>query len=512
MSLMDDFNRNLLLGIRSGWVKWLTLLLTLIFYGVIFGLIEPIIGLPLAVLMILPVTTAGWLFGVWGGLIIGILSLPVNIFLVTLAGETNLASVIGGGGLFWHAGVLFVGVVTGRLKDLGDKSKQTEKSLRISEELLRKEKAIMESRVEERTKELRREQKALKEAKEQTDLGYIQLQRERAKLAVSIDNLPIGFVLTGPKEGILAINEKVKEILDLEQVSKVSEIEKKLLGSLNLHKALEKAKLTRHQYEFGEVLLEGKFLRIFLNPITMPHDHREFIGTAVLIEDITEAKLLERSKDEFFAVAAHDMRTPLPAIRGNAAMIKQYFPFQLKDPSLREMVSDIHESSVRLIGLVNDYLDVVKFEQKKTKLHKETFDLLDLIKETIRQLENTAGSKGLYLRLEKEGIQLPLVSADRNRTSQVLFNLIGNAIKFTETGGVKVTVKKENGSLAVRVIDTGSGISKPDQRLLFRRFQQVGEKILTRNTITGTGLGLYSSKLLVEAMGGKIYLESSQVG
>jgi len=323
--------------------------------------------------------------------------------------------------------------------------------------------------------------------------------------------LPVGFILTGTKGEVVDINDKAKKLLELNHVSEIGDVERKLSNSLDLHKALIEGVTTRKTQNFDEVVFGDKSLRIFLTPITMPHDHREFIGTAILIEDITAEKLLERSKDEFFAVAAHDMRTPLTAIRGNASMIMDYFSSQLRDKSLREMVSDIHKSSVRLIGLVNDYLDTAKLEQGKVEFHKETFNLTDLIDETTRQLENTATSKGLYLKLEKEEAKLPEVVADKNRTNQVIFNLIGNAIKFTEKGGVKVTVKNEDSDLAVRVIDTGSGISKTDQSLLFKKFQQADGKILTHDVTTGTGLGLYISKLMVEAMGGKICLESSEV-
>lgn len=376
---------------------------------------------------------------------------------------------------------------------------------------LRKEKTSVEEKVEERTKQLQKEQEALKETKRQVELGYLAIQKEKAKLESSINNLPIGFILTDAAEEILAVNEQAKGILGLSKAPSLRDIEKKLAGAFDLRNAFEKCRREGKTEGTEELAFEDKFLRIVLTPILMPHDHREFIGIVILIEDITQAKLLERSKDEFFAVAAHDMRTPLTAIRGNASMILQYFAGKLKDPSLREMVSDIHEASTRLINLVNDYLDTAKLEQQKIEFVKETFDLPSLVQEAIDQLKNTAAAKGLYLRLEKPKEELSPAVADKARTNQILFNLLGNAIKFTQKGGVQIKITRDGGFLAAWVVDTGVGVSSIGQRMLFKKFQQAGEQILTRET-TGSGLGLYIAKLLVEGMGGKIYLESSEVG
>src|SRR5213075_2929978 len=99
----------------------------------------------------------------------------------------------------------------------------------------------------------------------------------------------------------------------------------------------------------------------------------EAIGTAILVEDVTEERVMARSKDEFFSIASHELRTPLTAIRGNTSLIQQYYKAQLKDGQLNEMVGDIHESSLRLIEIVNDFLDASRLEQGKMQFHPEPF-------------------------------------------------------------------------------------------------------------------------------------------
>jgi CheY-like chemotaxis protein len=239
------------------------------------------------------------------------------------------------------------------------------------------------------------------------------------------------------------------------------------------------------------------------------------IGTVILLADITDAKVAERSKDEFFSIASHELRTPLTAIKGNASMILDYYKDKLKDPSLREMVEDVHTSSVRLIEIVNDFLDTSRLEQGKIQFKFQSFALDKVIEQVSYEMGAVLKQKDLKLTVDKASLnlgELPLIFADPDRTKQVIYNLVGNAAKFTEKGGITIRAHKEGPNMRVLVTDTGRGIPLEGQRLLFRKFQQAGSSLLTRDTTRGTGLGLYISKLLVEGMGGKIGLEDSEPG
>jgi signal transduction histidine kinase len=236
-------------------------------------------------------------------------------------------------------------------------------------------------------------------------------------------------------------------------------------------------------------------------------------GAIVVFRDVSKEKELERAKDEFFSIASHELRTPLTAIRGNAAMLEEYFGSKLKDPTIREMIQDIRKAGARLIELVNDFLDTGRLEQGRLKFQKEQFDIAALMEEATRELEPSALGETVSLDIKHPTAPLPQVTADRNRVKQVLINLIGNAFKFTKKGRIVVAAGQEGNTVKVTVSDTGHGIPQENQKLLFKKFQQAPiTNSYTRDVTKGTGLGLYISKLMVEGMGGKIWLERSEVG
>jgi signal transduction histidine kinase len=263
--------------------------------------------------------------------------------------------------------------------------------------------------------------------------------------------------------------------------------------------------------EINELLLDSKFLHLYAAPIFQP-GQSEPLGAVVLLEDVTEEKVMMRSKDEFFSIASHELRTPLTAIRGNTAMIKSYYPEILKDESLKEIIDDIHSSSIRLIEIVNDFLDASRLEQGKMEFNLEPIDIAPVIKSVVDEMAQVGNEKGIYIKTEIEADKYPLVMTDKDRIKQVVYNLIGNAMKFTEEGGITLRVEPSSGFIKILVEDTGRGIPADKQSLLFRKFQQAGNSLITRDTTRGTGLGLYISKLLAEKMGGKINLEHSEEG
>ena len=261
--------------------------------------------------------------------------------------------------------------------------------------------------------------------------------------------------------------------------------------------------------EIEEIAFKGKFLRMLFSPITMIRDHEEIIGTVILVEDITEAKILERSREEFFSIASHELKTPLTAIRGNVSLIRSYYAKTIPNPEVLQMLDDIENGSVRLIKIVNDFLNVSRFEQGRITMKIESFAPSEVIEETIKGVKELAAEKKLNLESEGVSAALPHVRADRDRVKEVLLNLIGNAINYTSEGGIKVKAEQQERFIKIYVSDTGVGIPLEYQSLLFHKFQQAGPNILTRSVAHSTGLGLYISKLMVEAMGGTIKLERS---
>jgi PAS domain S-box-containing protein len=335
---------------------------------------------------------------------------------------------------------------------------------------------------------------------------------EKGRLTTSINSLPNGFILTDPQNNILTINHSALNILDLpHNTHTLSQIADRLKPSFDLLAALDNCLKEETTLNVPEIALNSTFIHLFISPIYVATESTDnFVGSALLITDITEQKVLERSKDEFFSIASHELRTPLTAIRGNASMIIDYYSQSLTDPELRHMIDDIHESSVRLIEIVNDFLNVSRLEQSRIEFKKQPFDVPQLVSEVIAELKATIPPPPVPLISSPPDQPLPQVLADRDRTKQVLFNLFGNALKFTTQGQITISFVPQNTDLEIFVTDTGRGIPSAQQGLLFHKFQQAGESLFTRDTTKGTGLGLYISRLLVEGMGGKIRLVKSE--
>jgi two-component system, OmpR family, phosphate regulon sensor histidine kinase PhoR len=285
----------------------------------------------------------------------------------------------------------------------------------------------------------------------------------------------------------------------------------RLESVVDLNSTLSTCVREQREITLDEVAYGTKYLRIYFTPIKMIEDDGRVIGTVLLIEDITEAKKLQLSRDEFFAVAAHELRTPLSAIMGNASIIMDYFGKEMANPEIVEMVSDIDGSAKRLVAIVNEYLDASRLELNKMVLTTEKFDVLPEIRAAMDELKEQARQKHLEWNYTIEATEL-WVEADRQRTRQALINLLGNAIKYTETGGITVTAEASERRLKIRITDSGKGVSREEQDQLFQKFKQVGDRVYARDIKEGTGMGLYITRLLMEAMGGEVYLEESEKG
>lgn len=377
--------------------------------------------------------------------------------------------------------------------DIQDLKNLLADATRLSEELAI-EKQSVEAKVVERTHELHQEQ---------------------AKLRASIESLALGFMLVDDNGRILIQNKALHNIFGLpDQVKSLEQITK-LLAGCDLAEQCQIARTKSHPIEVKEVSSGPKIFHLFIGPVTAGgHGKNSVIGTVVLVEDITEEKVLARSKDEFFSIASHELNTPLTAIKGNSGMALKYFDELVsKEPDLKDMLHDIHESSVRLIDIVRDFLDMSRIEQGKMVFHPGPVAIDKIVESIFYAMRTTIDDKHVALKADTHTLgTMPLAWGDKDRVTQILYNLIGNAAKFTEKGSITVDTKVKNDVLRVRVSDTGRGVPLQNQKLLFHKFQQAGDSLLTRDGTRGTGLGLYISKLMAEKMGGTVALESSKEG
>ncbi len=224
---------------------------------------------------------------------------------------------------------------------------------------------------------------------------------------------------------------------------------------------------------------------------------------AILYKKIKE---VDQMKDEFISIASHELRTPLTAIKGYLSLIIEGTYGKIANEEMKKGLNKTVVSVKRLEVLVEDLLNVSRLEQKRLEVKNEAVEIKPIIEEVVDQLKVSADEKNLLLEYAKPKEKLPLVSADSERLKQALINLIGNSIKYTEKGSIKITTKATDDKLEIKIADTGIGMSAEEQKHLFEKFHRVQNE--KTDKITGTGLGLWITKQIVELMGGKIYLES----
>lgn len=236
-----------------------------------------------------------------------------------------------------------------------------------------------------------------------------------------------------------------------------------------------------------------------------------FLSVAVRLWDYAilykKIKEVDQMKDEFISIASHELRTPVTGIRGYTSMILEGTFGEISD-KLKETLKMVQGASDRLAGLVEDLLNVSRIEQGRLEVKTAPFEAGQIIKDIAAELKIQADQKKLILEYKPHAEKLPLINIDSECFKQVLINLIGNAIKYTEKGGVTVlTEEKENGKiLEIKIKDTGIGMSAKDRERLFQKFYRV-QNDKTRG-ITGTGLGLWITKQIIELMKGKIAVDS----
>ncbi|MEA1895738.1 MAG: sensor histidine kinase [Euryarchaeota archaeon] len=219
----------------------------------------------------------------------------------------------------------------------------------------------------------------------------------------------------------------------------------------------------------------------------------------------TKLKELDRLKSEFVSIVSHELKTPLTAIKLSMDVLRSLSGSEKDIRTKDELLEIVDRNIERQSRLVTDLLDISRIETRTLKFNLEPEDLYDIIRESVKSMKDIAERKGISIHIDLEGETLA-ITGDRDRLVQVFVNLIGNALKFTENGEIRIQVHMVAGRPEIRVSDTGIGIPPDELDGIFDKFHQV-DSGLTREA-GGTGLGLAICRGIIEGHGGSIRAES----
>lgn len=345
---------------------------------------------------------------------------------------------------------------------------------------------------------------------------YREIEEERKKDEALLTSIGDGVLAIDKSQKIIHFNKAGEKITGFltEELLGNSFIE--TLGLFNKEKQLVETKdspLVKVLENGRQMFSKDYFLRkrsgvlfpTYLSLAAIYDVENTIIGAIVVFRDITYEFELEQMKQELISLATHELRTPITAIKGYLDMILAGDTGGVSGET-KETIKEVVMINQRLADLVDDLLNVGRIEQGRMTIKLQAIELSALIAQTVREYLPQAEDKHLTLVFHDRSI--PQVKADPTRLRQVLNNLISNAIKYTKKGSIEISVQIDAKKIICQVKDTGIGISEQAQKKLFEKFYRVRTPATVE--ITGTGLGLWITKKLLEMMGGKIWLESEE--
>jgi len=391
-------------------------------------------------------------------------------------------------------------------EDLAESFNQMIQELQRARVLLEEEKTVLEIRVGARTRELRELAQSLDEkVKERTE--ELRIQRDRTMAIIT--NLVDGLIVLDKKRNIILINPNAEKFLGVQ----ADKLQQRPIGRLieEIDTIKELFRLIGYKEIKDNILREELVLKLPQRRVLEVSTISLITGEIVVIlHDITREKLVEEMKTEFVSIAAHQLRTPLSAIKWSLKMILDGDLGRVKKEQ-GEFIEKAYESNERMIMLIGDLLNVTRIEEGRSLYNVQKRDIKELINNVVNLLKDIIKKKGLDLQLLFPKKKLPEVEVDSEKIELVLQNLLDNAITYTKYGGkviISVEHKEPSGELLISIQDTGIGIPKEEQKRIFSKFFR-GSNAMRLDT-EGSGLGLFIVKNIIEAHNGKIWFNSQE--
>lgn len=335
------------------------------------------------------------------------------------------------------------------------------------------------------------------------------LSVEKGKLMAMIGSLADGLFMVDINGQLTVINNAAKDFLRIPKDNPTTiDLLSALPNSYDFSAKIQRAINHKRVIEEKEVKIDEKIFQIFITPVFDESitTEKKVIGASVLLHDITLEKSVAKMKEDFTNIMVHELRSPLTAIKASSELLMAP-PAPLTDEEKNKIIGLISGQSRKMLDEVSLILDAAKLEAGLFTVQKMPGDLKKLIQDRVSVFNPQAHERFVNMVVDIDP-SIPTFSFDPVHIGQVVNNLISNSLKFTSSGGtIKITAKPAIGSVMVSVSDTGTGIPKNKQHLLFTKFSQLGS---SEHGVVGTGLGLYIVKGVVEAHGGQVSLESEE--
>ncbi len=333
------------------------------------------------------------------------------------------------------------------------------------------------------------------------------LNTEKGKLMAMVGSLADGVFMVDTASRLTIINPAAKQFLGLSQtVPTIIDVLSAFPHEAGFGAKIEQAIAQNKSIEEKELRINEHYFQLFVTPVLSPQANalQPVIGASVLLHDVTLEKSLAQMKEDFTNIMVHELRSPLTSIKASTELLAHPIG-RISEEEKNKLLELVHEQSAILLDQVSLILDAAKLNAGLFKIDRTAGDLKQLVRERVAVFMPQAQKKYIHLREEVDP-QIPsLLLFDRQYMGQVLSNLLSNSIKFTPVGGTIIVIaRREADHVIVSVSDSGIGISKEQQAVLFTKFTQVGHP----SAHVGTGLGLYIVKGVVEAHGGHVNLES----
>lgn len=311
-----------------------------------------------------------------------------------------------------------------------------------------------------------------------------------------------GVLIIDPKGVIILSNQSFRDILKIDEPPEGKQV-MEVIRNIDLLNLIRSATSTKEEVTQDITIKKaGKDIEILAKAMPVIASDNSVQSLIIFLHDITRIKYLENIRRDFVANVSHELKTPLTAIKGYAETLIDGALYD-RENALK-FIEIIKNQSERLTALVDDLLTLSSIEFGEINLDKKNIKLNEIVDSVFQIFKEKAEGKGLYL--EKDIPADIVIYADRDRLMQILINLVDNAVKFTETGGVKLKYYKDNSNSIFSVEDTGIGIPKAHLHRIGERFYRV-DKARSRQ-LGGTGLGLAIVKHLVKAHGWELKIES----